>query len=329
MIDPSGNMSMMSLTATMAMRTSLIGLRAYGIYDTASAIYNGSLDDLSVQDMILSVIGDRIGGKIFNKLMQSKMMLSLGRKYQDTIDKLRCKFNSFDGTTLVSTENGLVPIQEIKIGDMVWAYNEANQSKSLQEVTHLIRGEGDKALVDITLSDGEIITATSNHPFWAIDSQEWLEAGELTNRSILLDINDKNTTIKSLKHYAQNKKVYNLTVGNIHTYYVGLGGILGHNADCPIPDVRWIKHNLWNELKGISSDLQKKFKTALQKGLAETRKGKSGIIIFTENERNQYSGYTHKIKITGKGTQHYRILGKIIKKPNGTESMIFDKLVND
>ena len=45
MIDPSGNMSMMSLTATMAMSTAMVGLRAYGIYDTASSIYNGSLDD--------------------------------------------------------------------------------------------------------------------------------------------------------------------------------------------------------------------------------------------------------------------------------------------
>jgi len=26
------------------------------------------------------------------------------------------------------------------------------------------------------------------------------------------------------------KKVYNLIVNNFHTYYVGLGGVLGHNA---------------------------------------------------------------------------------------------------
>ena len=45
-----------------------------------------------------------------------------------------------------------------------------------------------------------------------------------------MDINDTNATIKSLKHYAKNKRVYNLTVGNVHTYYVGLGGVLGHNA---------------------------------------------------------------------------------------------------
>ncbi len=59
--------------------------------------------------------------------------------------------NSFDGQTLVATKQGLIPIEDIKIGDRVWAYNEANQTKSLQEVTHLIRGEGNKTLTDITL----------------------------------------------------------------------------------------------------------------------------------------------------------------------------------
>ena len=33
------------------------------------------------------------------------------------------------------------------------------------------------------------------------------------------------------------KKVYNLTVNNFHTYYVGVSGVLGHNAKrCPITD---------------------------------------------------------------------------------------------
>ena len=236
MIDPSGNMSMLSLTATIAMDTALIGLRAYGIYDTASTLYNGSLDDLSVQSMIFSVMSNKLGGKIFNRLMQSKMMLSLGKKYQNIIDRYKNKNldcpvkNSFDGTTLVATENGLVPIEEIKIGDKVWAYNEANQTKSLQEVTHLIRGENYKELIDIELTSGEVITATDNHPFWELNTKEWITADELTNSSILLNINDKNTTIKSLKHYAKNKKVYNLTVNNFHTYYVGVSGVLSHNC---------------------------------------------------------------------------------------------------
>ena len=89
-------------------------------------------------------------------------------------------------------------------------------------------------MIDIELTSGEVITATDNHPFWELNTKEWITADELTNSSILLNINDKNTTIKSLKHYAKNKKVYNLTVNNFHTYFVGVSGVLGHNAGCSI-----------------------------------------------------------------------------------------------
>jgi len=34
-----------------------------------------------------------------------------------------------------------------------------------------------------------------------------------------------------IKSYNQNKVVYNLTVNNDHTYYVGASGVLGHNSD--------------------------------------------------------------------------------------------------
>ena len=69
--------------------------------------------------------------------------------------------NSFDGETLVATEIGPLPIHHIKIGDKVWAYNEKTKDKSLQEVVHLIRGEGIKVLIDLQLVSGETITATS------------------------------------------------------------------------------------------------------------------------------------------------------------------------
>jgi len=274
---------MLSLTATIAMDTALIGLRAYGIYDTASSIYNGSLDDLSIQDMILSVIGDRIGGKIFNRLMQSKMMLNLGKKYQNIIDRYKNKNldcpirNSFDGTTLVATEHGLVPIEEIKIGDKVWAYDEANQTKSLQEVTHLIRGEGNKTLTDITLHSGEVITATANHPFWEINRKEWLEADELNISSILLDINDNNATIKSLRSYGNNRRVYNLSVGNVHTYFVGVQGILGHNA-CKLP------------IKSRINESNKLIKYAEETGKNQDIQNKINEMVLKLSEGNANSG---------------------------------------
>jgi len=79
----------------------------------------------------------------------------------------------------------------------------------------------------MTLNSGEVITATSNHPFWELADQNWTEAGSLSLDDTLLNIQNKPTTIAELRSYKQNTIVYNLTVANDHTYYVGLGGVLG------------------------------------------------------------------------------------------------------
>ena len=82
-----------------------------------------------------------------------------------------------------------------------------------------------------TLDSGEVITATSNHPFWTINTQNWTEAGQLNVETVLWNINDKNSTISSLRSYTKKATVYNLTVDNDHTYFVGVGEVLGHNSD--------------------------------------------------------------------------------------------------
>jgi len=218
--DPTGEFSMMESSAAMGIANTLRKGQIEGFTKSAEillGLINGVKYD-SVTDFVSlpALAGTAVG---------LRLMMRFSPKLQKA-----CK-NSFDGQTLVATEYGLVPIESIKIGDKVWSYNETNQTKSLQEVTHLIRGEGDKKLTDITLNSGEVITATSNHPFWELADQNWTEAGSLGLDDTLLNIQDKPTTIAELRSYKQNTIVYNLTVANDHTYYVGLGGVLGHNAD--------------------------------------------------------------------------------------------------
>ena len=83
----------------------------------------------------------------------------------------------------------------------------------------------------ITLDNGEIITATSNHPFWEVSDQNWKDAGVLNVNSTLINIDENNISIVNLKRYTKNTMVYNLTVANDHTYFVGLNSVLGHNSD--------------------------------------------------------------------------------------------------
>ena len=186
---------------SMAVRGILAGITtldfAYRGMDLYSQLAAFRADDITMdvaedlaQEIALNFILSRVRlpAKFFDDIFDKIAKRDKRRKKKRDSD---CPFNSFDGTTLVATENGLVPIEEIRIGDMVWAYNEANQTKSLQEVTHLIRGEGTKELIDIELSTGEVIVATSNHPFWEVDSREWLEADTLDINSILLNINER------------------------------------------------------------------------------------------------------------------------------------------
>jgi len=168
----------------------------------------------------------------FPALLATTVGLNLALRFSSKLRKATalCK-NSFASQTLIATKDGLVPIEDIKIGDETWAYNENNQTKSLQKVTHLIQGENYKHLVDIKLANGEVITATDNHPFWEVDSRSWLKAEQLSVNALLLNIEEQNISIDALRSYKKDGIVYNLSVANNHTFFVGNTGILGHNCD--------------------------------------------------------------------------------------------------
>jgi len=144
-----------------------------------------------------------------------------------------------------------------------------------------------------------VITTTDNHPFWERNTEEWLQADELTNGSILLNINDKNSTIKSLKHYAKNKKVYNLTVTNDHTYFVGLDGVLGHNSiHCP----RGTSYNHPLISYGSRSwrDAVKALRNQTSKGSNyRTQTSQEAFMLLTEafGNMNRYKNYKKKATI--------------------------------
>ena len=55
--------------------------------------------------------------------------------------------------------------------------------------------------------------------------------------------------IEAVDRYSQEAKVYNLTVDNDHTYYVGKGGVLSHNAGGCKP-VRWTNNGLDHIFRG-------------------------------------------------------------------------------
>ncbi|WP_406067474.1 polymorphic toxin-type HINT domain-containing protein [Micromonospora sp. NBC_01638] len=80
------------------------------------------------------------------------------------------------------------------------------------------------------MADGTV-TATDGHPFWVDDKQEWLRADHLNPGDLLLSPDGARVSVIAVVAYGAVATVHNLTVDDIHTYYVLVGDtdVLVHN----------------------------------------------------------------------------------------------------
>ena len=223
--DPTGHFGLASFSAANSIRSTLSSIQIdVGLSLLDSAFSSpGEAQQGATNSLLLGVAS--LGGPSAFKLL--RMLSGKFRK--------ACAANSFTGDTLVSTENGLKPIDQIVIGDRVWAYDEESGENTLQEVIHLIAGEGEKSLVDITLASGEVISATIGHPMYSMEAMGWVDAGELTLDDVLRGLDGSSLPIMDLRSYGEELAVYNLTVAEDHTFYVSDQKTLTHNSNCRIP----------------------------------------------------------------------------------------------
>ncbi|GHA43014.1 hypothetical protein GCM10010329_77440 [Streptomyces spiroverticillatus] len=88
------------------------------------------------------------------------------------------------------------------------------------------------------------LIATEGHPFWVPELGKWPDAGDLQPGQWLWTSAGTWVQITVVEKFAQNASVRNLTVANIHTFYVaaGISTAPVHNcnakreAEVPIPD---------------------------------------------------------------------------------------------
>ncbi|MFD8970685.1 RHS repeat-associated core domain-containing protein [Streptomyces sp. NPDC059568] len=145
--------------------------------------------------------------------------------------------NSFTPDTPVLMADGThKAIKDIRIGDKVLATDPETGESGPREVTALIEGTGDKTLVDITIDSATgpgKLTATDGHPFWVPALREWVEAAKLQPGQWLQTSTGTWTQITAVTHRTQKATVNNLTVDDLHTYYVlaGQTPALVHNCN--------------------------------------------------------------------------------------------------
>ena len=161
---------------------------------------------------------------------------SAGRRGPDLGGCVAGAANSFDGATLVLMADGTKPISEVEVGDLVLATDPETGRTEAREVTDLIVGEGVKSMVAVTVDgpgpDDGVLMATAKHPFWDAADREWVDATDLANGDLLLAPDGDLLPVGGIRESTRIQTVYNLTVADIHTYYVLAGHepILVHNA---------------------------------------------------------------------------------------------------
>ncbi|WP_425428398.1 polymorphic toxin-type HINT domain-containing protein [Agarilytica rhodophyticola] len=137
--------------------------------------------------------------------------------------------------TLVHTQDGLKPIEDINVGDLVASKNDITGETDWKRVSQLFINH-DKTVFDVTVTTDddqqEVLGATHEHPFW-IEGKGWVKAGELVAGDRVHLRDGQLASISSIKAREGQHTTYNFEVEDFHTYFVGEQGVWVHNTCLP------------------------------------------------------------------------------------------------
>lgn len=175
--------------------------------------------------------------------------------------------------TLIATEEGYVPIEEIRENDLVYSENPETGEKELKRVEHAFSRQTNE-FIHIQV-DGQNITTTAEHPFW-LPQVGWTDAGDLRAGDKLVLRSGEYVIIEKIQHEMLETPttVYNFEVEGFHTYYVTDSEILVHNANCYKP----LSPNTLS--KSLAKSFTDKYGYNSVEAFKETYVGKSAISRF-------------------------------------------------
>lgn len=240
-----------------------------GITDALDCFSTGSLGSCgaTILNVVTSAIGAKIGQlakkyvwhwkkgialakRVWGLLSQLKSSYGKWRSLDKKADKLEdaaeksCAANSFTpGTKVLMADGTTKSIRDVDIGDKVLATDPKTGKTKVRTVTAEIKGKGPKNLVKVTLAvDGKkspktaSVTATDGHPFWVPELGKWLDATDLRSGQWLRTSAGTYVQVAAVERWTQRATVHNLTVADLHTYYVvaGAASVLVHNCNTTV-----------------------------------------------------------------------------------------------
>jgi hypothetical protein len=158
----------------------------------------------------------------------------------------------FPAGTLVAACRGLIPIEQVKARDEVWAYDLVTSKWCLCVVLKTFVRDHDGTSATITVA-GEEIEATALHPFWVVNGEDlknrpvrehlasvpddattpgrWVDAIDIRVGDELLLRDGRILPVEKVRQQPYCDKVYNFHVEDLQCYAVGCAGALVHNSN--------------------------------------------------------------------------------------------------
>ncbi|MCR9143933.1 MAG: TIGR04388 family protein [bacterium] len=212
--------------------------RGFSIADLVTAMHEGEVVG-SVAALWGVLSGTKTGNLIedygANQITKSELVQDVTAAASEKLNKIRlapcktCETCVVAGTPIL-TPSGDRPIESLRVGDTVIAYDTDAGKTVERKITQLHR--------DITIEwydvrvGADTLTVTDNHPFWLPEIGEWVPARELKVGTVLQSKDGTAARISqiSIRKLRQSEPIYNVEVEGEHNYFAGKGALLVHNG---------------------------------------------------------------------------------------------------
>lgn len=177
------------------------------------------------------------GFKAARALRKAGRVSRMASRAKKVFRRSRC--NSFaPDTPVLMADGSYLPIGDVQAGDLVAAMDPVTGLTTAQPVLEVYTGSGTKHMVAID-TDLDPATpplmATADHPMW-VEDKGWTKAVDLVPGDALRSADDTAHAVRAVRNLGElpDQLVFNLNVGNVHTYLVfdGTADTLVHNASC-------------------------------------------------------------------------------------------------
>jgi len=247
-------------------------------------------------------------GKSITEGTQRGTTEAAARSRKTGADSASCRANSFiPGTEVLLADGSDQAIETIELGDLVLASDPERGQHGPRQVVDLIDGYGVKLLVEITVdarAGPATVTATAGHPFWVTNRRAWVDAKDLATGDLLTTPTGTTRIITSLHHrVAHNQQVHNLTIADLHTYYITTGN----------------DHLLTHNCKGSSADRKAGVREAWRQERALLKAGKEGTRDWTARQRSQILKKGKAGKIDGHHINSVNVRPDLARNPDNIE----------